>query len=146
MFTTWIVVGHRAGARIFEHRRAHELDLVSELDHAAGRLKNQAINSDRPGRAFDRKSPGRHAVGGAETPHEHSAEAFARELAHELNAARTENRFARLVLVAEPRFLGLLRAELDHVTASLVVGDLSKDLAKADSGEVRRQLTDAMLV
>jgi protein required for attachment to host cells len=41
---------------------------------------------------------------------------------------RTLHAFGKLVLVAEPRFLGMLRAALDPHTAALVVKTVHKDL------------------
>jgi hypothetical protein len=49
---------------------------------------------------------------------------FARQLAAKLQHARTENLYERLVLVAPPTFLGLLRSSLDAPTAQLIVGSL----------------------
>lgn len=60
--------------------------------------------------------------------HELAAEHFAAELASELGAARTGNQVTSLVLVAEPHFMGLLRAALDKPTAALVERTIDKDL------------------
>jgi protein required for attachment to host cells len=145
MILTWVVICHRAGARIVEHR-GQSLRLVSEVAHDSGRLKDRQINSDRPGRAHDRAGTGRHAFGVEDSTHEHDASNFAREIADLLYAGRNEKRFARLVLVAEPRFLGLLRQALDHVTASLVSGTLSKDLAHVPLHDLSAHLRDVVLV
>jgi len=47
-----------------------------------------------------------------------------------------QNEFQRLVLVAPPRFLGLLRSSLDTPTQQLVVGSLDKDLAKVKEADL----------
>ena len=65
----------------------------------------------------------------SEGPHERVVADFARELAARLRQARVANTFERLVLVAPPKFLGLLRAQLDDPTSARVVGSLDKDLA-----------------
>ena len=136
---TWIVVGHRAGARILERKRGG-LQLLSEIVHEAGKLKDGEINSDRPGRAFDRTGGGRHAMSSQETPHDHVAGVFARELAETLRAGRLEHRFDRLVLVAEPRFMGMLRGALDGETAALIHDTVGKDLAKVPVDELSSHL------
>jgi protein required for attachment to host cells len=128
MMLTWVVIAHRSGARVLEHR-GHTLQLVAELSHGVGRKKDREINSDRPGRAQDRGGPGGHAMGAEDSAHDHVALNFAREIATLLCTGRNNQRFGRLVLVAEPRFLGMLRGELDHVTGSMVGATLGKDLA-----------------
>lgn len=145
MIVTWVVICHRAGARVVEHK-GHRLRLISELAHDAGRLKNRQINTDRPGRQHDRTGPGSHAFGSEESPHDHVATNFARSIAELLNSGRNEKRFVRVVLVAEPRFLGMLRAALDHVTASMVTASLSKDLAHVPVPELQSHLKDVLLV
>ena len=58
-----------------------------------------------------------------------------------LHAAwRHPGRFGRLVLVAEPRLLGELRAALDKPTAALVSATLDKDLVGIDNRDIPRHL------
>jgi protein required for attachment to host cells len=139
--STWIVVAHRAGARIIEHTRSG-LQLVSEIEHAAGRLKDNEMGSDRPGRAFSSAGTGRSAYSPRETAHDHAAHTFANELAQTLRAARNEHRFERLVLVAEPRFLGMLRGALDDATAALIHDEVHKDLAHVPLHDFQSHLRD----
>ena len=147
MKTTWVVVAHRAGARIIEHKTPGQgLQLVQELAHDAGRRRNSEIDADRPGRAFDSAGQGRHALSPEESAHEHAAATFAREVADLVHAGRNENRFGQLVLVAEPRFLGLLRAALDGVSAGLVAGTVGKDLAHVELRDLAPHLQSVMLV
>jgi protein required for attachment to host cells len=147
MKTTWVVVAHRAGARILEHRVPGKgLSLVTQVEHQAGRLRNSEINTDRAGRAFQRAGEGRSAMGTEESAHDRDAATFAREVADLVHTGRNENRFAQLVLVAEPRFLGLLRGALDGVTANTVSGTVSKDLAHLDVRELAPHLENVINV
>jgi protein required for attachment to host cells len=147
MKTTWVVVAHRAGARILEHRIPGKgLKLVTQVQHEAGRLKNSEINTDRPGRAFQRGGEGRSPMATEESAHDRDAASFARELAELVHTGRNENRFAQLVLVAEPRFLGLLRGALDGVTATIVAGTVSKDLAHLDVRDLAPHLENVINV
>jgi protein required for attachment to host cells len=143
MNRTWIVVAHRAGARIFAaDARGKGLERVSSLEHPAGKLKNREIDSDKQGRAFDRQGAGRHAYTREQEPTEHLATQFAKQIAGFLEDARTAQKYERLVLVAEPRFLGLLRAALDPPVASLVKATLDKDLGGIEDREVPTHLGD----
>ena len=129
MDKTWILVAHRGGARLFENLGPDTgLTLVEAIPHPEGRLQNQEINADRPGRSFDSMGHGRHSMGKEVEPTEQLAQRFAKKLSEKLDLARAEHRFSKLMLVAEPRFLGQLRDALPPHTAALVSATLDKDL------------------
>ena len=149
MSKTWIVVGHDAGARIFERRGIGKgLELVDELDNPGGRDRDGDFDADRPGRSFRRNAgdPRRSAFSRAESPRERVVADFARRVANTLGQARTEQRFGQLVLVAPPRFLGLLRASLDSPTARSVIGSLDKDFAAHGEAELAVRLADVIAI
>lgn len=126
---SWILIANRTGARIID-KQGLELSLVESISHAQGRLRDRETDSDRQGRSFNRTGGMRHAYAAPESTHEHDAKSFARELAEKLRQHRMAGRYERLVLIAEPHFLGLLRQALDDVTARLVVASLAKDLSE----------------
>lgn len=146
MKRTWVVVAHRAGARIFEHTGPSALRLVEDIAHEQGRMKSSELESDSPGTSFSRQGPGRHPMPKEESAHERVAANFARDLAGRLDAGRKGNRFEGIVLVAEPGFLGMLRHALDGQTAGLVSGSVSKDLAHAAVHELPKYLQGVLLI
>lgn len=143
----WVLVAHRSGARLFENRGPGKgLDLLKTVEHPAGKLRSHDIDSDKHGRSFDRRGGGRHAFTTEQDPTTHVAEQFAKQLADLLDEGRTQQRYAQLVLVAEPRFLGILRAALASTTAALVVATLAKDLGTTDARELPKFLEDVIYV
>jgi len=145
MATTWILVAHRGGARIFENTGPGKgMQRIDAVDHPEGRLKNGDINSDKPGRAFDSFGGGRHSMSKENDPKEQLAQQFARSLADKMHLGRSQNRFENLVLVAEPGFHGELRAALDSPTASLVSTTLGKDLGNVEDRDLPAHLDDAV--
>lgn len=139
MNARWIVVASRTDARIFTwNAHAAELRLLLELENAEGRLKTAALETDRPGMAF--RAQGRHPMATKHPAHERAAERFAAEVAKVLESARNDNRVTSLVLVAEPHFLGLLRAALDHSTAAMVEKTIGSDLASLSIAEAGAHL------
>lgn len=124
---SWVLVASRVGARIVL-REGDAWSLLEEISNDAGRLRNREIDSDRPGRTFSRTTAARHALAPAESSHDLVAERFAGQLADHLRHARTEGKLSQLVLVAEPRLLGMLRSALDPVTSLCVIGSVAKDL------------------
>jgi protein required for attachment to host cells len=144
MDSTWIVVAHEAGARFFENLgRGTGLELVEEIEHPDGRARDRDLASDRPGRSFRKNSgdPSRASMSQSEGPHDRAVADFARALANRLKDARVQNQYKRLVLVAPPRFLGLLRSSLDGPTAQLVMVSLDKDLAASKTNELVDRLS-----
>jgi protein required for attachment to host cells len=140
MKKTWILAAHRSGAKFYEHTGPGEMALVRAIDHPAGRKQDQEMVSDRLGR----KHEGRGGMQGTANPEvdptRHEAEGFARTLAAALTEGRNAHAFDQLVLVAEPRFLGLLRAALDAPTAALVAGSVNHELTDAPVADLRAHL------
>ncbi len=149
MATTWILVAHDAGARIFDNQGPGKgIHLVEEIDHPEGRARAGELESDRPGRSFRKNSadPRRAAMSRSEGPHERVVASFARDLADRLRQGRVAGTYERLVLVAPPKFLGSLRAALDDPTAACVVGSLDKDLARSTQDELISHLGEVIAV
>lgn len=65
---------------------------------------------------------------------------FAQQLAAALDAARLRHAFGELVLVAPPRFLGVLRPALAPASADCVVRTLQQQLIDAPVGDIRAAL------
>lgn len=145
MTTTWVLIADRSHARIVAHRAPGKgLELVEEIEHPEGRLRDGDIDSDVQGRSFDIAGEGRHAMSQSVLPHEQVAIAFARQLAEKVRAGRNEHRFDQLVLAAEPRFLGLLRDALDAPTRQLVSAEIHKHLLGHNDGDLERHLAEVI--
>jgi protein required for attachment to host cells len=141
---TWVLVAQRGGARIFEIAGpGNALHLVQEIEHPQGKLKDRDLGSDEPGRGFDSHG-GRHAFEAEQGPAARITEQFAKHLATLLDDARARKRYTRLVLVAEPHFLGILRAALTRDTGAAVIASLNKDLGHLDVHHIPAHL-DAVL-
>ena len=140
MNNTWILVAHRSGARLFENAGPGKgLNLVEEIPHPEGRLKDGQINADKPGRAFDTFSR-RHSVSQEKGPADQVTSMFAKHLSDMLDKARAQNRYTKLVLVAEPHLLGELRGALNNQTAALVTSTLNKDLINIENRDLPKHL------
>ncbi len=145
MATTWILIAHRSGARVFEAQPPHRsLTLLEHIDHPQGRLQSQELDSDRPGRSHDSLGGQRHGMSSEQSRTEHLAVAFAAELAARLKTAHEAKRYEKLVLVAGPKMLGHLRDALDRQTAAVVSASLDKDLGEIPDHELASHLTDVL--
>lgn len=152
MTTTWIVIAHQAGARILQRQtgQAHskKLTQVRELQNPDGRKKNGEIESDRSGHTYTamRGTTGTRSMGHEETAHQRVASNFARSIASELEAGRVAHAFDDLVLVAEPHFLGVLKAALDRPTSRTISAVLGKDLAHVPLHDMAGHINSTLAV
>ncbi|MGO3004325.1 MAG: host attachment protein, partial [Halomonas sp.] len=64
------------------------------------------------------------------------------EVANRLYNARVDNHMEKLIMVAPPKFLGLLREKIDGPTQKLVIHSLSKDLSKASLEDIQAAVSD----
>lgn len=144
MNNTWILVAHRGGARLFESKQPGEdLSLLHDIPHPEGRLKSKDLGTDKPGRSVDSHGT-RHAFVQEQEPAAHVTEQFSKQLSGLLDDGRTQHRYSNLVLVAEPHFLGILRAALSRETAALVTAVVNKDLGHVEPRDIPKHLSDAI--
>lgn len=140
MTKTWLLIAGRSRARILEVGPDKQLTSVHDIDHPEGRLQGREIDADKHGRSFDRMGQGRHAMSTEVSATEHVADRFAKELTDLLHEARTTHQYDQVVLVAEPGFLGRLRAFLDDETGKTVSGAVTKDLVRVPVRELPAHL------
>lgn len=134
MALTWVVVAHRAGCRLFETLGPGKpLELIEEIDHPQGRFQNRDVETDKQARNYTH-----------ETTHDHIAKVFAASIVKKLEDARNAHTFDALVLVAEPRFLGMLRDQLSSPLEKMVRGSVHKDLYLVPPAEIVEHLGDAL--
>ena len=135
----WVVVGNRTVARLLEapspSALLHELEVIV---HPEGRLPARELTSDQPGRAFDSKGSGRHALQSEVEPQRQEAIEFARRIAARLESARVHGEVERIILVCAPEFLGLLRDALTAQVRKMVVAEHSLDVASGSAAEIRK--------
>lgn len=143
----WILVAHRAGARIFRrNNRSAGLQLVEELLFPDGKLKTQEINSDRPGRNMGSAADGsiRHGFSSQVQPDDKIAKDFAKMLSQLLEKARLQNSFSHLILASDPHFLGMIKGVLSKSTEDKVFCTLSKDLSWVKNHDIPNYLHEVL--
>ncbi|KAA0010815.1 host attachment protein [Billgrantia pellis] len=139
--TTYIVVADAARARVFT-RDARKLEEKENLVHSEGRLHEGDLVTGTTGSVDESTSHTRRASRGDSVALDHEAELFAKEIAQRLYQARVGNDMEKLILVAPPRFLGVLRDKLDAPTSKLVLHSVDKDLTKASLADIQEAVSD----
>ena len=123
--------------------RSEPLLLVESFSNSEGRLHTRDLVSDRPGRSFSGASSGvRHSHSSGEEKHDVLSTKFAGTLATYIDHARKQDLYDKLVVVAEPRFLGKIKSALsDEVTKKLALV-IHKDLMKVPNHELMEHLEE----
>jgi protein required for attachment to host cells len=133
-----VVVADEREADFFDIAGVHTpLEPRGVLTNEFAGLKDRDLETDRPGRGFNRGTPGRHALDGERSTKWHEIEQFAREVAHALDEARVRHEFDRLVIVAGPKMLGLIRESLPAPCRSVIAAEIAKDLVHQESEAIR---------
>ncbi len=137
----WIVVADAGRARILSAlRHDGQLKELFDLVNPDARLQDHDTLSDRAGHVTQGPAGMGHSFEPRESHSEHIAETFAKDLCHRLNAARCSGELGRIYLLAAPKFLGLLRNNLDKETHKLVVQELATDLTRHPLIDIRNTL------
>jgi protein required for attachment to host cells len=133
MEKTLVIVADEHKARFFTNKDG-KIFLTENEDkvNPEARAHERDLITDKPGRTFDRAGSGRHAKEQQTDPKTQEAWSFSKSIAEKIEQARIEQKIKRLVLVAEPRFLGMLRQKLTHECGKLIWKSFDKNLTKAD--------------
>jgi protein required for attachment to host cells len=118
---TWIVVANHTRATIFASCGQHlPMTVVERIENPRGHA--------------------RHPLTTEESARDHGELRFATQLATMLDDKRRDHAFERLILIAEPKLLGLLRDQLSESTRRLVKLESNKDLARPTQESLRSHL------
>jgi protein required for attachment to host cells len=139
---TWVMVADRARARVFEWtNHSGPLQELSDFANPRGRLKEGELTSDRPSATFSSKGhQSAHPTQPPKSAVESAADEFARSLIGELKAGLDSNSCKRLVLIAPPQFLGLLRSHFDKRLEQAVAASLDLDLTRESADAIFSRL------
>ena len=148
MDSTWIVSANAGRARFFSQARpVDNLEEINTMVSPSAREREADLETDQLGQRSAAKS--KHNVGAAttssdyqpnQTPAQHQAELFARDVAGFLRQAQNEGRFRKLCLVASPEFLGVLRKQLDGNLEAAVAVEINKDFTYASAAELKQRI------
>ena len=139
----WVIVADEHRATIYAREKKYSpMQEIKALQNDAAREKDSELVSDRSGRSFDSRGKGRHTMGGDESGTKaQSYLLFAKEIAENVSRARQGGKFDRLVVVAAPRFLGVLRPAL--MSAGIEADrEIDKEVTGRDAAFIQ-ELVDA---
>ncbi len=124
---TWILVSDAARARLFESPgNPASLTLLQQWEHPESRYKAGELGADRHSTVTT--ATGIHGgISQQHSPKDIEIEHFARNIVEHLNMHAAKKIFDRLVLVAPPHFLGLLKKLLNGTAQQMLSATVDKD-------------------
>lgn len=145
MQNSWVLVANGSQARIFNlDEPKKNISLVKEFSHPESRMKNDKLSSDRQGHYMSGGTQGSTQGSGsfqeATDPKTYELERFAMELTKSLDEGRAANKFEKVVLVASPHFLGLLKQSMSDQLGKAVSHTIQKDYTAINERDMLDQL------
>lgn len=147
MKSFWILVADSSRARIFTaDTPSSPLEELEDIAHTEGRLHDREITSDLSGRmrysggTGSRDNVEGHNYSPSSDPKKHEISNFAHFIAQHLEEARSENKFEQLVVIAEPKFLGMLRNNFSEQVKKMVCLELDKSITTHSAADIRAHL------
>jgi protein required for attachment to host cells len=138
---TWILIADAGHARVLESERpGQRLARIEGLDVTADLPPTRELVRDRQARGHNSVGSARHAIEPKSDPRRNLEQSFARSLVETLAGRRNARDFDRLVIVAPPAMLAMLREEMPKSLGDHVCAEVAKDLVKTPDIEIRRHL------
>ena len=140
---THVLVADAGTARIL-HEVDGALKEIASLENAAAHLPGRALVTDRAGRVFDSgsrtgrgaKTQSRHGAQSDYDPHAIEVDRFARKVAKLLDAESRHGDLEQVVIIAAPKFLGVLRPLLSARVQKQVKRQLARDLVRSSEAAI----------
>ena len=141
MNTIWVLVANQAEARIYSAPRLPgSLTLVYTLLNEDGSAHTRDLVSDAPGRVHDRMGSGRHSMEPDTSVKEEQRRRFVKVMVNKLEVAHMRGEFKRLVLLAAPAVLGVIRKTVAGNLADTVIREIPKDVIGQSVDKIQIQL------
>jgi len=133
---TWIAVVGGRKAYIFELGSKKNLSLVKEI------IADLDEVHEKPGRTHDSMGSGRHAIEPHTDRREVEKKDFAAKILENLSQDSKQNQFERLILISDPKMLGLINNNLDKNLIAKVQKSFSKNLAEMEISEIEKAVLE----
>jgi protein required for attachment to host cells len=142
MKSIMVVVADSSCAKVFTtDSPSSPLDEIETMAHPEGRMHEQNMVSDLPGKDSGLGGgAGGHAYQDETDPKQQEVIGFAKRIANYLDDARKANKLDRLLIIAAPAFLGELRNQMSEQTSEFVVFESAKNLTQHSVEDIRNHL------
>lgn len=137
-YASWMLVCDGAKALVLRNEGNSELLNLIPVDIALEPHPSaHDLGTDRPGRVYQSQGTSRSEM--EETDwHQQAEDMFLSTVAEKMDALVQQHGVTKVVLVAPPRALGVLRQKLSSTTREMISAEVAKDLTKLPILEIER--------
>jgi len=145
---TWVIVADGEKFLLLNNKGDQDFLNLEVVKAETNRTPpDHELSADRPGRQND---AARQVTGGVEAWgksameetdwHRVAEERFAKETTAKLREWAASGRFGQLVVIADPRTLGEMRAAYDDGLRSVIIAEINKDLTKMPLDKIEKSI------
>lgn len=139
----WILLADRAHAKIYtRHYVNGAMQQYIALEHPAARKFQHDQGSDKPGRGHQSSSGAKHSYEDHADFPEQESQAFLQGIADEINEAAAQDEMDRLILVALPKTMAVIKNALSPQAQKKLGGEYAKNLIHLSDSDFQEQLAD----
>ncbi len=140
---TWIVLANTRVARAVENRGPAKG--LGAMDVMSWTAQKASASRREPGVVYSIGGPAKTSVEQS-NPQQEADKRFAKEISDSLSKAYAAKAFDRLVIVAAPKMLGLLRPNIDENLSAVLIGEIDKDLSNQSKEAIEAHLGSVMAI
>jgi len=141
MKKVWILLANAEKATIYTaSERDYHFSLVQKLSHSESRLKSSDLVSDKPGHYQKNESDIRGSFNLAVDHKILEITRFAKEICKVLESGRTSNAYESIIIIAEPRFYGLINKNATKHVRNLIKYHYPKDYTHYSEHKLKEEL------
>lgn len=139
--STWILVADESRARLFSaEAKDVVIDELGALAHVEGRAHDREFTRGARPATQARSGQGGHDLEPRTSEHDKHMHEFAQALAELLEDGRDEHAYDKLVIVATPKLLGVLRDTISDEVARLLADSFAKNMTRCSPEQIRAVL------
>lgn len=133
-----VLVGDRGRARLFRlEQDVPDLEEIRDMINPALHMPEHLMARDRQGRSFKGSRGGHVALGDEHKYKRLGAARFAREVAKAVQECCRAQPYARIYMIADPEFTGLMRPQLAAKRLKTPLTGIPKNLTRHAVSEIR---------
>jgi protein required for attachment to host cells len=135
----WVLVSDGARAKFYRYS-AHQLEPALDYELIMDHRPSYEGARDKPGRGLKADHVSRHTFDPPTDWHEHQKEKMAMRLGELLEKESQKQTFDELIMIAPPKFMGLLRLHLSQAVQDKVTTHITKDLTHLNEKELKKHV------